>query len=118
MTTFKLVLLRTVMFTVGRFSPDTIRKLLQKMLITGKKLAPFRFSRKLRWESERLHVIDELSARSWQKVRSVGIGGSQTSIYVVMSRTYQAGQLQPWVDLSGRLRELAEGEPLQIERAL
>ena len=118
MTTFKLVLLRTVMFTVGRFFPDTIRKLLQKMLITGKKPAPFRFLRKLRWENERLRVIDELSARSWQKVRAVGIGGSQTSIYVVMSRTYQAGQLQPWLDLSARVGELAEGEPLEIERTL
>ena len=33
-------------------------------------------------------------------MRGVGIGAAQTSIYVVMSRTYQAGQIQPWLDLT------------------
>jgi hypothetical protein len=45
----------------------------------------------------------------------VGIGADQTSIYAVMSRTFQPSQLQPWLDLSEELKDLKEGEPLQIE---
>ncbi|MDB6154861.1 MAG: hypothetical protein JWL90_3314 [Chthoniobacteraceae bacterium] len=116
MTTFNLLVLRGLMFTVGRFHPDLIRKLLQKLLITGKKAAPLSFSRRFAWEGGRLKVDDELSTSSWEKVRAVGIGALQTSIYVVMSRTYQAGQLQPWLDLSSQVRKLKAGEPLRVER--
>ena len=118
MTTFNLIVLRGLMFTVGRFFPNLIRKLLQKMLITGKKPAPLTFTRTLRWEGEQLRVTDELTAKSWRKVRAVGLGAAQTSIYVVMSRTYQPGQLQPWLDLTEKVRELRDGEPLRVERML
>ena len=116
MTTFNLVVLRLLMLTVGRFFPDLIRRLLQKMLITGKKPAPLRFSRTLSWQEDRLRVVDELTTSSWENVRAVGIGGSQTSIYVVMSRTFQPGQLQPWLDLTQEMRELKGDEPLRVER--
>jgi hypothetical protein len=116
MTTFNLVVLRALMLSVGRFFPDLIRKLLQKMLITGKKSAPLRFQRTLSWKHEQLTIADELTADSWDKVRAVGIGATQTSIYVVMSRTWQAGQLQPWLDLTGKVRTLAANAPLKLER--
>jgi hypothetical protein len=116
MTTTKLVLLRAIMFTVGRFCSNLVRKFLQRMLITGKSPAPFRFTRTFRWQGDELKVADELSTRSWSDVRAVGIGAAQTSIYVVMSRTYQAGQLQPWLDLTEKVRELRPGEPLRVER--
>jgi hypothetical protein len=112
------VVLRALMFTVGRFNPDLIRKLLQKLLITGKAPAPLHFKRTLSWQSERLAVRDELTADSWTNVRAVGIGASQTSIYVVMSRTWQAGQLQPWLDLTERVRGLKAGASLIVERTL
>ncbi|MEA3213273.1 MAG: hypothetical protein QOE70_6330 [Chthoniobacter sp.] len=116
MTTFNLVVLRALMLTVGRFFPDLIRKLLQKMLITGKKAAPLTFQRTLAWKHEQLTVTDELTAASWDKVRAVGIGAAQTSIYVVMSRTWQAGQLQPWLDLTPQVQSLKAGEALRVER--
>ena len=118
MTTFNLVVLRFLMLSVGRFDPDLVRKLLQKLLITGKKPAPLRFSRSFAWEGGHLKVVDQLHAASWTKVLAVGLGASQTSIYVVMSRTYQAGQLQPWLDLTGKVRRLREGESLELERTL
>ena len=118
MTTFNLVVLRALMFTVGRFNPDLVRKLLQKLLITGKAPAPLHFKRTLSWQDGQLAVRDELTADSWTNVRAVGIGASQTSIYVVMSRTWQAGQLQPWLDLTERVRGLKAGEPLIVERTL
>lgn len=117
MTTFNLIVLRFIMLTVGRFFPNLIRKLLQKMLITGRKAAPFRFTRTLSWEGAQLKVSDEISADSaWENVRAAGIGCAQTSIYVVMSRTFQAGQMQPWLDLTAKVRNLPPAQPLKVER--
>ena len=106
------------MLTIGRFFPNLIRKILQRILITGRKSAPFQFSRTLAWRAEGLVVTDELAAKSWEHVHAVGIGASQTSIYVVMSRTWQAGQLQPWLDLTEQMRALAPGDVLRLERTL
>jgi hypothetical protein len=116
MTTFNLVALRGLMFTVGRFFPDLIRKILQKLLITGKKPAPFEFTRQISWQETQLEIVDELRAENWNDVAEVGIGPAQTSIYVVMSRTYQPGQLQPWSDLTKEARALADGAPLRLVR--
>ncbi|MGK7890454.1 MAG: hypothetical protein AB4042_14050 [Leptolyngbyaceae cyanobacterium] len=123
MTPFNLLILRLVMFTVGRFFPNLIRSLLQKVLITGKKPAPFRFVRQLEWQADSSgrgfwQLTDELQAQSWQSVIAAGIGCDQTSIYVVMSRTFQAGQLQPWLDLTAQVKPLPDGEPLRVERSL
>ena len=117
MTTINLVILRAGMLTVGRFFPNLIRKLLQKMLITGKSRAPFTFSRVLRWKDDAWSITDELHADDWRGVEAAGIGCDQTSIYVVMSRTYQKGQLQPWLDLTDEARKLKPGESLKLERS-
>jgi hypothetical protein len=116
MTPFRLVALRALMLTVGRFDPDRVRRLLQKMLIVGKQAAPFRFERRFRWDGENLVVEDKVEAADWSGVESAGIGGFQTSIYVVMSRTFQAGQLQGWHDLTADVRRLRPGEPLVLAR--
>jgi hypothetical protein len=118
MTPLNLMILRVVMLSVGRFFPNLIRKLLQKMLITGKQQAPFRFTRRLRRQDGHWHLTDELQADAWRDVIQAGMGGDQTSIYVVMSRTFQRGQLQPWHDLTDKVRSLATGEPLKLERTL
>ena len=122
MTPLNLLILRGVMFTVGRFFPDLIRKLLQKVLITGKKSAPFEFTRRLRWQGDSWQVEDELRTvdglADWDEVVAAGIGADQTSIYVVMSRTFQSGQLQPWMDLTAQVRGLKPGEPLRVVRVL
>jgi hypothetical protein len=116
MTTINLLALRLVMYSIGRFWPNLIRKLLQSILITGKKDAPFTFRRSLKWEYGTWKVIDELQAESWENVVAAAIGCDQTSIYVVMSRTFQAGQLQPWLDLTADVRKLSPGETLRVQR--
>lgn len=88
------------------------------MLITGKRDAPYSFCRCLRWEDGCWRVIDELHARSWRGVKAIGLGCDQTSIYVAMSRVFQRGQLQPWIDLTEELQKLTPGHPLRIERVL
>ena len=118
MTPLNLLILRVVMLTVGRFFPDLIRKLLQRILITGKNDAPFRFIRRLSWEKGKWHINDEIQAQSWDKVIAAGIGCDQTSIYVVMSRTFQRSQLQPWLDLTDEVKKLAPSQALKIKREL
>ncbi|MBW4655394.1 MAG: hypothetical protein KME20_20505 [Kaiparowitsia implicata GSE-PSE-MK54-09C] len=118
MTPLKLMVLRLVMLTVGRFFPNLIRTLLQKMLIVGKAPAPFQFVRRLHWADGQWVVRDQLSANDWRSVQAAGLGGDQTSIYVVMSRTFQPGQLQPWHDLTTDVQQLQPGDVMHLERRL
>jgi hypothetical protein len=116
MTPLKLLILRFVNLSLGRFSPNLVRSLLQKILITGKQQAPFQFLRQLTWQDGQWQITDDLKAETWQGVESVGISGHQTSIYVVVSRVFQAGQLQPWIDLTDRMRGLPDGKSLTVQR--
>jgi len=113
------LILRTFMLLLGRLFPDLVRRLLQRMLITDAKPAPFRFERTLRWEDGQFVVCDRLTANRWEDVAAVGIGGHQTSIFVIQSRVFQPGQMAaPWLDLTDGLGELRPGQPLDLERRL
>ncbi|HPA19937.1 MAG TPA: hypothetical protein PLU30_19460 [Verrucomicrobiae bacterium] len=118
MNPLAMVISRIAMLTIGRFCADLIRRLLQRLLVTGKRAAPFRFQRVFEWEGNRLAVTDRLEADSWEGVESCGIGGHQTSICVVMSRTFQPAQLQPWCELTEDIRRLAPGEAFAMRREL
>lgn len=118
MTPLRLIALRLIMLCGGRLFPDLIRKLLQKALITGRKAAPFRFEREFAWTDAGLTIRDRVEGEGWKNVRQAGIGCDQTSIYVVMSRTFQAGQLLPWIDLGSAVSRLQHGEALEHSRTL
>lgn len=118
MTSAGLVALRLLMLFVGRFFPNAIRRVLQRMLIVGKRGAPFAFSRSFRWDGYTWVVSDELRSRSWGNVLRAAIGCDQTSIYVAMGRVFQVGQLQPWIDLTDAVRGLAPGQTLRVDRSL
>jgi hypothetical protein len=118
MNSLNLIILRLVMLSVGRFFPNLIRTILQKILITGKKPAPFQFYRRLRWQDGRWQVTDELTAASWDDVIAADIGSDRTSIYVVMSRTFQPGQLQPALDLTERIKSLRGDRVFSLTREL
>lgn len=119
MTPLRLIALRMIMLCGGRFHPDLVRKMLQKILITGKKTAPFRFKRRVSLHDDgSLHVYDHVEAESWTNVERAAIGCDQTSIYVVMSRTFQQAQLYPWTDLTHLLHSLPSGQPLVSNRML
>lgn len=117
MTPTRLVALRLLMLGGGRLFPDLVRRLLQRALITGKQPAPLTFRREFTREPGRGWTVrDTLTCADWSRVAAVGLGGDQTSIYVVMSRTFQWSQLGPWLDLTERARALAPGEALVVER--
>lgn len=114
----RLILLRIFMGTIGRFGSDLVRRALQRLLITGKRPAPIAFLRRLTWSGNAWEVHDELDTDRWDRVRAVGIGGHQTSIYVVMSRVFQEGQMQPWCDLTPLIRHLTRRGRLVVDRVL
>lgn len=118
MTSWRLIALRLLMLCGGRFFPDLVRKILQRILITGRSLAPFRFERRLWFEGDILVISDKIETRRWQDVSQAGIGGDQTSIYVAMSRTFQASQLQSWIDLTKEVKTLKAGQALEVRRKL
>ncbi|MCX7869868.1 MAG: hypothetical protein N2322_07950, partial [Terrimicrobiaceae bacterium] len=119
MTPLRLVALRLLMLGGGRFFPDLVRRVLQRLLITGKSAAPFQYRREVVWEAGgALRVRDEVRGPDWSRVAEAAIGCAQTSIYVVMSRTYQASQLLPWARLDAELAAARESGVLEAERRL
>lgn len=117
LTPGKSVVLRALMLTLGRFFPDLMRRALQKLLVTGRKEAPFSFLRELRWDGERLLISDRVDAQSgWSNVEQAGIGGFQSSLTTVMARAWEPAQVQPWRDLTPQLRRLEADDPLLVER--
>lgn len=117
MTPARMIFLRLIMLTVGRFFPDLVRRLLQSLLISGKETAPFRFDRRLRWTEDTWEVTDRITAEDWKPVIAVGLGAHQNSIYNVMSAVYAQGQLEtPWRDLTPKLAGLGKDTPLVLTR--
>jgi len=117
MTPLRLLLLRLVMLTVGKYRPDLIRRLLQRLLIIGAEPAPFTYSRTFSWDEQGgLSVRDEYRSDQWHKVIDAGISGHQTSNYVVMSRVFTPGQLQPWYSLAQEAKEAQHTGTLVLQR--
>lgn len=101
MTPLKQIGLRLFMMTIGRLDPDLVRKLLQRLLIVGRDIAPFRFRRTVEWSADGLLIEDTIEAlRGWSAVSTVGVGPAQGSIYTVMSKVWHPSQLQLWEDLT------------------
>ncbi|MBF0304112.1 MAG: hypothetical protein HQL41_00475 [Alphaproteobacteria bacterium] len=118
MTPARMVALRLLMMTLGRLSPNLVRRLLQRLLIVGRRPAPFTFTRRLCWRDGGWVVEDAIRGGPWSAVTAAGIGGHQTSIHVVMSRVWAAEQMQPWVDLTPEAARLDDGAVLRLERRL
>lgn len=117
LTPFKNVALRLLMLSFGRFCPDLVRGLLQRILVTGRSEAPFRYHRIFRPIEGGWSVQDEIRAdRGWSDVRSVGIGGFQSSTATVMARVFSYEQLRPWLNLDDCLAQLPSKAPLTVKR--
>lgn len=116
LTPMRSVVLRLAMVTAGRWFPDLVRRLLQHLLVNGRRPAPFRFRRRIEWRGDGWALHDEVHAdRGWRGVARAGIGGFQCSIATAMARLWQADQLQPWVELDLDL-DLDGADPLTVDR--
>jgi hypothetical protein len=119
LTPFKNIVLRALMLTVGRIWPDLVRRVLQRLLVTGRTDAPFRFRRELSWSGVTWSIRDAIHAgRGWANVTEAGIGGFQTSTATVMARVFELSQFQPWLELTPRIQALRDDEPLELEREM
>ncbi len=118
LTVFRSIVLRSLMLSVGRRVPDLMRRLLQRLLVTGRKPAPFDFVRTMRWrEDGTIDVHDEIVAhQGWARVSSAAIEGFQSAMKTAMGRVWHAAQLQMRVDLGERLHELRPNDRLVVDR--
>lgn len=114
-TPVKQIVFRMINLTIGRFCSDLVRRLLQKILITGKPATKVAFSRSLRFESEHIAVEDSIDAReSNLSFSRLAVGSDATSIYVANSNTFQESTLLPWVDLSEHTHELNRARVVRL----
>ena len=118
MTYLNMLILRGFMLSVGWMCANFVRRLLQKMLIVGRREAPFRFRRDFCWDGATFCIEDQLEADSWDDVTEVILGRGQTSTFADISRTFHYSQLLPWTDLTKQVQRLAPGEKLTVSRRL
>ncbi|MDQ0322968.1 hypothetical protein QO002_005174 [Pararhizobium capsulatum DSM 1112] len=119
LTPLKNVVLRLIMLSLGRFFPDLIRRMLQRVLVTGKNDAPYRYDRRFEKTQRGWTVRDAItSADGWSDVGLIGISGHQTSITTIMARVYQQDQLACFIALTDELVGLDANTPLIFERRL
>lgn len=96
-TPLKQILFRLLNMSLGRFFPNLLRALLQKLLITGKKRTNLVFLRRLELVDGGLRVVDHVE--SSEEFRRLSVGSDATSIYVAASNVYQESTIScPWVD--------------------
>lgn len=92
---------RLVNLALGRFAPNLLRALLQKILITGKRRTDYRFSREFELLPERITIRNRLEKPAGAPpLESVHTGSDATSIYVANSNVFQASVLLPWRELA------------------
>ncbi len=107
-TPLKQILFRILNLTFGRFAPDLLRRILQRVLITGKTQTPFRFARRFELGERTIEIVDEIikPEGAGGEFTSLHIGSDATSIYVANSNVYQQSVLLPWQDLGEPMAEL------------
>ncbi len=94
MTVLKQLILRAWVLAIGRFNANLTRSLVQKVAITGKPKAPYRFARRVEIAGDRVVVTDRFPAD--MPLRRLSVGSDATSIYVANSNVYQESVLCPW----------------------
>jgi hypothetical protein len=115
MTPFKLVLLRLLMLSLGRFWADGIRALMQRLLIGARPEPGRRFLRRLRFAADGLTVEDRLLLPAAELAAARLIPTAFSSFrHVVMSRVFHPYGLELQAPL---LQEQGRGErALWMER--
>lgn len=108
--------LRAFMLTVGRFAANLVRRLLQKILITGKTRTAIRFRRRIRFAEEQIEIEDELELPPGVELEALAFASDATSIYVANGNAYQRSVLLPWTDLRDRLEALHRTRRLVVRR--
>jgi len=117
-TPLRQVAFRGLNATIGRAAPGLLRRLLQGLLITGKKPAPLRFERRIDWGGDELVIEDRIDATGAEGRGLDGLWASTdaTSIYVATSNLWQEASLEPWVRLDDAAETLRRDGHATIRR--
>ncbi|EJN00615.1 hypothetical protein [Phyllobacterium sp. YR531] len=101
LTPVKNVILRCLMISLGRFFPDLVRRLLQKILVTGKSPAPYNYRRQFVKTTGGWIVTDQITAdKDWKDAAQIGISSHQTSTTTVMARVFQQSQQTAFIEIA------------------
>ncbi|RMH26199.1 MAG: hypothetical protein D6691_08285 [Candidatus Hydrogenedentota bacterium] len=99
-TPFTQILFRIVNLTLGRFAPNLLRALLQKILITGKPRTDYTFERSFEFAPDRIRIRNVVRRPAGAAgFTSIHVASDATSIYVANSNVYQRSVLLPWREL-------------------
>jgi hypothetical protein len=94
------IVFRMINLTLGRFAPNLLRSLLQKVLITGKRRTEFTFRREFEFSADSIKIQTALDRPdSAPKLVRAHLASDATSIYVANSNVYQRSVLLPWQPL-------------------
>ena len=107
------------MLTVGRACRTLVRKLLQRRLITGRRVAPIELTRTIELldDARQLRVTDELRLLDRRtQVRRLMIASDLEAAYVAASAGYQPTSLEPWTDLQDHVERLNRARQLTVVR--
>ncbi len=100
-TPFTQALFHLGMLLVGSWGSDLVRRILQRLLIVGKRKHQMKFARTVEIDSG-VRLTEEIwmgqGRGGGPKVMELWAGTDHTSIYVAMSRMYRPGCLLPWTD--------------------
>lgn len=110
------MLLRAFMLTVGRWAANLVRRILQRILITGKSRTAIRFRRRIQFQDGSVEIEDEWQLPPGVEIDELAFASDATSIYIANSNAYQRSVLNPWIDLSDRLEALNRERRLTIRR--
>jgi hypothetical protein len=103
------ILFRLVNLTLGRFAPNLLRFLLQKILIVGKPRTGYTFEREFEFLPDRFRVRTAVECPAGAPpFESCHLGSDATSIYVANSNVYQRSVLLPWRELAELCRLVRE----------
>lgn len=109
------------MLVVGGWGSDLVRRLLQRLLIVGKRKHPMKFARTVEIDSE-VRITEEIwkgqGSGGAPQVLELWAGTDHTSIYVAVSRMYRPGCLLPWTDYSEMLPALEKKGYARLTRCI
>jgi len=101
-TPLKQAAFHLVMCLVGRWWRTPVRRLLQRRLITARRVCPVRHTRRFEFDAagecrvtDRIELLDDSL-----RVRRMALASDLQAAYVAAANVYQEGVVQPWTDLS------------------
>lgn len=95
---FRLALLRLMNLSLMRLPPlnELIKKLLVRLLISGRRRLALKRTRAMRFEPEGLLISDTLAADGRVPLKSLRYGGKFSAIHMASARYFTPSQLQPF----------------------